>query len=323
MPLPKQLQRQADEADAKLKELEDAQTRDALASPIAPPESAPQDQPPPSVEPVPAAPIPAQDGDIAKRLEDLNHKYSVLSGKYNAEVKPVNELKKRIEELELIVDFQKKQLDQIPEAPAPQADPGQIQLNLSEEDKEKYGEEYLATVGKIGAQAAQEVIKKQVEAKLKHLEEVARKTEFDRFVDDVCRHVPDFKDVDKSDEFNAWLQKTQDGFSGSSLMDSIVRAGQRRDVATVVKIVQEFKRLKGGGQQALTGTLSRPDIEASIAPIASSSSPVSGNTKPRYTLAQFRKTYDAIAKGGLYSPAQARQIMAELDLALAEGRVQG
>ena len=248
MPIPAQVQAQADAADEKLKELSEA-------------EKTPQ--PDPDKKPEDPTPIPPEKDTV----EDLKQRLTVLQGKYNAEVKALkddvtllNNLKHQVRQLtaqnqelsRLTTDLQKqitekpKETDQKTELPESVADV------LSEEDRQflEDSEGLSKQAINILSKMVQTMAAKQTPApKSNELEDIKKdivQTRAERFWSELDRSIvdmngtPDWDPINKNDAFMDWLDELLP-YSNTTRRQRLQDAQNQMDYKTVIQLFNDFK----------------------------------------------------------------------------------
>jgi len=192
----------------------------------------------------------SESGEKEKDLEYYKHRLNVVLGKYNAEItranKELNGYKDRVAELE----DQIKVLTATPK-----------ESLFSEEDKERYGDDYTQLIEKgieKSRKEDQETIN-QLKNELKNLQQVKTpqqevvsgpRAEFMQILKD---KVPNWEEVNASEGFNLFLE-TKDNLSGDTYRDLIRRADQKLDVDRVIYFFQTYLNTQKPGMQHKSGT---------------------------------------------------------------------
>jgi hypothetical protein len=244
-------------------------------------------------------------------VDDWEHRYRVLQGKYSAEVprmaEEIRELKSMVQEL--------KAAPQAPEAPALD-----LKSMTPEAVVEQFGEDFAAAVGAIAEQIAarqgksiRDEFAPQVEAVAKSTAQTARQD----FMRELTSLVPDWKEIDVSEDFTAFLDEA-DGLSGRSRRQSFNEADSQNNAQRIAKFFLAFKGNTPADQQK-TPVDSRMSIENQIQPSTSRKSEAPAG-KRFWTQADVRKFYRDVQRG-LYADSEAKHIESDIFAAAQEGRM--
>ncbi len=267
-------------------------------------------------------------GDKAE--ETFEQKYRSLQGKYNAEVPRLHadrrELSNRVQQLEQLIASMNA-------APAPQQAPAQSLI--TEQDVEDYGDS-IEVMRKV---FREEMSSK--DAEINDLKRLVRQMQGtvipqvhqlsqshavsneQRFWADLQTAVPDWQDINGSQEFQAWLLEVDPltGIPRQTYLDDAQRNMDARRVANF------FTAWKGttGGQDARIQRESQPasELERQVAPGKGRS----GGAKPQgeaktYTSEDIKKFFSDVQKGK-YKGREAERDRIERDIFAAqrEGRI--
>lgn len=220
-----------------------------------------------------AQPEPSDDGN-------WEHKFKVLQGKYNAEVKKVRDenkaLKGEVQSLQaqlartndLLTRLADRPADRPAEQPAntPQKSPRDALLELARryDDGEITMSEYEAQRADLQEQIDNERlsrVQQETEAKTRAM------TAEQRFWSDLSAQVPDWQTVNDDPAFHAWLAE-EEGLTGMSRQQVLEAAQQRMDSAQVVRVFNAFKQ----ASQPATNP-NRAALEKQVAPGKSKAAP--------------------------------------------------
>lgn len=308
------------------RQIEETEGYDAALA--APPEPAPDDPAPaPAPEPEVAPVAPAE--------EPWEQRYKSLQGRYNSEVPA---LRAELDDLRQKLEAATR-APAAPE-PAPQA-PVRTKL-VTEADEETFGKDLVDLVRRI-AQEENGPDKDQLMAELRTLKdrlpsiekdvksvtEVTAKSEREKYFEELRKLVPDWADINVDDEFKTWLMET-DPLSGSVRNDLIQNAFADFDHVRTAAIFTAFKSTKAAPPAALAPQAPTPEpetgLEAEISPGRNRSSTLStpDDGKKIWTDAEVATFYNDVTRGAYRGmDAERLRIDAEIDRALAEGRVRG
>jgi hypothetical protein len=329
MPIPKQVQAQASEAEelsqklygeAPEKEVDTAPQAEVV-EPEAKQELTPTREPASEVvaEKVEAE-KPDEEGKVWKQ------KYKTLQGMYDAEVprlhQQVKDLTSKLDDLVSQVKASDKAVEEAKE----QAKHEQLQNLVTDEDRQEFGDDLIAISRKIAREESAELYK-QLEAvqsennQLREmLEQTGSKVTQTSFEQELHRLVPDFVQVNTDPNWIKWLDEH----------DPLLRAPRRvvaeksfseGDADSVAHFVNLFKNSQQEADPAKQ--VVDKEIESQIQPSKSTSSPSTPAPKGKtYTNDQIRAMFVKIThmqKAG--KSDEARKLEAEIDAAYMEGRV--
>ena len=357
--LPKSVQKQikaAEEAHAKAyskpdeksgdQNLEDA--NDEAAQSQTPPEGiqsppAAEAQPvvtPPTGEETSPAEPPADEGPPSATEPDAWEKrYSILKGKYDAEVprqaKQIKELKNELASLRgLLAQMNEQKPASSPdssETPAPTGIPARL---LKQQEIEDYGDELISVIHR-GAQevfnpeiaALKEEIK-QLKGQLGGVSQTLHSSQRDTVLDILTREVPDWKTLNEDELFLSWLDQV-DTFSGEPRQALLDRAFGSGDAARVVAFFKGYLNENAALQPPQQDPAPQPrntqtkldDMVAPGKPKGASGGAQQGE-KRTWTQKQIAKFYHDVNKGK-YRTQPDKQNAIERDIVAAgrEGRI--
>ena len=251
--LPPAVRRQVEQADAIIAQMNQQQQPPTDPNPAAIPTEPKQVTPPPA-PPKPSDPPsdPPTDPE-AKPREDWKHKYSVLKGKYDAEVP---RLTADLRETRSALTQTREQLNTLQatvaalqevnkKPPAPATPP------VTPEEIEQFGPDLIDVVKRVAQEAVAPYVDrkvgevsssvKQVNESVasagKTMAELARARVYER----LDRDVQGWESINKSEKFVAWLHE-EDGLSGEPRGAVLRRAFERNDADRVVKIFKGFQK---------------------------------------------------------------------------------
>ena len=328
--LPQALQRQLEEAEALEKaltqpeepetpEVQDQQTEiDATQSQELQAEPSPEAQQPEEVPPLKAKPGKEEDAEYWRS------RATSMYGINQAQTQQLHELRNQVSVLtNEIANLKSKQ-----EAPA-QQDP-----LVTDKDVETFGSDLIDLQERVAKKAVAEargqfqaVIDKQaeyikqLEAKVGVVDQQVAATAQDRFYEALARQVPDWEQVNGDNRFLQWLGEV-DQMTGVSRQAYLDDAANRMDLARVAAIFTAFKQtVAPAPQKANVAPERKQELERQVAPSKSKASAPTESGKRIWSRAEFEKAMDPRYTKHM-SKEQAAELEAELDLAVAEGRVQ-
>jgi hypothetical protein len=318
--VPEAVQRQAEQMEALDRE---------MAGQADPPPQETPEAPPPTPEP-PATPPPAP----APAGEDWQHKFQTLQGKYNAEVPG---LRNQIAELTRKVEDLTAKPPATPE-PAAAAPPPATKL-ITDEDTETYGADLIDLIRRVAvendagerARLQGEIadLRKQMAAQATQVETVAGNVADERralYFTELAKLCPTYEETDGRQDFKDWLLQLDD-FSGLVRNDILQAAYGRYDADRTAKVFNQFL---GATPPVPVPVIDPPppppgsDLAEQVSPgqarAASVQTPDDG--KKVWTAFEMDAFYKDFARGDYRGRMdEARRIDAEIDRALAEGRV--
>ena len=297
MSLPKHVQRQLDAALALETQLaaqvEQANAPAQSVSALLPPD------PPPSEPPVlQVAPVVAPEPPKA----DFEHKYRVLQGMYEADVKQV---KRSQQELAAEIAALKK-------APAPP--PAQPDAK----DIDTFGADLIAMVQRYAEaqQAAVDARLIALEQKVGMVAEQATGNAKRSFFQELERAVPDYRDINADDRWLAWLGE-QDSMFGFTRQAALDDAQAKGDVARLAGFFSAFKNSLPAAP-APDASLSQQVVPSGVG----SPTPLREPAKPRISQKAITDFYNDVSRGKYAGRDDVmNQLEMQINLAVAEGRV--
>lgn len=364
--LPKQLRNQIKKGkeieDALRKEQEEAGTTDTsqeqidtLLKEVSPDEApAAEDSTETIVEETPAATVtelhPAPEGgDPASTPEpkpertDWKQKYSVLKGKYDAEVprlsQDLREANSRIGNLE-------DKLTELAAAPIAQPEPEpQVRTDFSAEEIADYGEDLLEVIGR----KARQIVETEYRPKISELEgqvstltaqvgstdQRVQKQETNEVFAQLDREVENWRDTNVDPEFHEWLDQV-DPYTGETRKNLMIAAFNRKNAQQVKAFFMNYKQENaavvpeaaapqpsGQGGTEAGATLNLNDYVAPGTPRAGGDASAPRD-KRMWTAKEVGTFYSDVQKGRYKNrPDDKARIEADIVAASREGRIQG
>jgi hypothetical protein len=326
--LPKALQRQLEEAEALEKaltqseepetpEVQDQQTEVVASEPEEPQaEPTPEAHQPEEPKPLTAKPGKENDADYWRSRATSMH------GIAQAQAQELHELRNQVSALTTEI----KNLQVKPEAPQ-QADP-----LVTDKDVETFGSDLIDLQERVAKKALAEArteLKgiidqqaeyiKQLEAKVGVVNQQVSANAQDRFYNDLAKQVPDWEQINGDQRFLEWLGET-DQMSGVSRQAYLDDAANRMDLARVAAIFNAFKQTVVPATQPVNQSR-KSELERQVAPSKSKAAAPTETGKRIWTKAEFERAMDPRYTKHM-SADEAAKLETELDLAVAEGRVQ-
>lgn len=237
---------------------------------------------------------PAPSGEEAPDDAGYQHRFKVLQGKYNAEVRDVREenkdLRRRLTNMEtLLATLSSKPADPAPAAPvappAPEKEPEPRVAKVSvpavtQREKEDFGEDLLDAAARTAMAMVAPLIDDMAArlAKLQRRVDVVATTAettqstvhastTKQMLDFLDREMPEWRKINKKPAFVEWLRE-EDGMSGELRQHLLLRAYEKNDAARVLRFFRSFVE-----------HASEPEAAAASAP-ATQPNPVPAAGKP-------------------------------------------
>lgn len=317
--LPESIRRQIEEAEALEKQLYGQAPEEGNTEPV---DDAPQDEDVQAVSEEPEAqPVEPQPQDDEE--DKFRRRYEVLKGKYDAEVprlshqvRELNEnLQRAMQEIEM--------LRQAPQAP-------QKVEEKPDNDAEVFGEDLVEAVDRRAEKKARALVAEQtaelkqyieqLEARLGNVNQQVAVSAQDRFYSRLGQLVPDYEAVNGDEGFLNWLGQV-DPVYGVPRQAALDAAAQAMDADRVANVFMAYKSLTGKQTQAAQKQQVRQELERQVAPSRTQASAATPQQGKIWTKAEFERAYDPRTIREL-GQERADALVAEAEVALAEGRVQ-
>jgi len=310
MGLPKSVQEAADAADAFMAQVNGA------APNLGEPAPTPQPQDPavtPQPEPQPATPPVAE-----PRPVDWEHKYSTLKGMFDAEVPRLYTQNRELREQ---MDTLRRDVEAKPHTPPPEP-----QRLITDQDRENFGPDLVNMMER----AAREVTaplnaelqklrdeNAQLKSQVGTAQQTAAQTAESQFYAALRQAVPTVEAVNVDPGFMAWLQQV-DPIYGIPRKMALDNAADRKDVARTAAIFNAYIATITPPQVA--GKPAK-ELERQVTPARTRSSAAPEGKQPMlWTEASINRFY-ADCRRGAISTDEAVRLEADLNAAIAEGRV--
>lgn len=303
MALPKELQRQLDEAEliqSQLIGVPGEQTETDITH----------------VEPttVVAPEVPTETPVVAEEVWE--HKYKTLQAKFDAEVPRLHAQVRELNANMLQLTREKEAATKVVATPAPSA------TVFSDQDKEVYGADLLALLER-SQKASQDQIQ-ELKAKIAEQERSVLSVEQqsamqaeELFFRTVSAGVPDWEQINTDSAWVEWLSGRFPG-ANNTRQEMLNLSRQKLDAVSVTELFQAFK-----ASVAKPVTSVASDLKRQVAPPkggASSPAPADTNAKRIWSSAEITSALDP-RKLAKMSPQDRERVVAEIDAASAEGRV--
>jgi len=317
MSLPKAVREQEAKAEALYEEVYN-QTQNAESEPTPEPEQQVDldptvDQEPEPVEAIEAQPELEPEPELETQQEPVGshdeweHRYKVLSGKYNSEVPRLaadnRELKTTLKRLESELEVLKKNAVESSHS------------LLKPEEIEEYGEGFIDVVRRA---AREEIASKdreinELKVQIDALSNKTTKTVEIDFYEDLGRMVPEWVAINDDKNFHRWLDGI-DELTGRQRQQLLSEAEAERDAKRVANFFNAFK--KANKTWAATANKS---LESQVVPEQSKQVPTPP-AKRIWTRAEINNFYADYRRGAI-DDKRAVALEADIQAALIEGRV--
>lgn len=292
-------------------------------------ENPPEDPTAPEVKTEPNA------EELQKQLDTLNHKYEVLKGKYNKEVKQdyiqslesqVSQLKQQLQQMNETLQSNQSVINDLSKQ-APREQPKDIDVSqvLSDEDKqwleaEDLGEPFLKVVAKVaqalggGSDVARQI--KDISSKVETVEKRVEETEKESRDSKLLSVIPDFYKINAMPEWDQWLKEPVAPNSYTTRKQDLQTAMNAMDYETVKAAMDLFKTEMGKKETPKPKT---PPVEPDES--FSGEPPKAGKT---YTMVEVKKFYEDQTKGHYVGrEKEAAAIDRDIQAAMRDGRIKG
>jgi hypothetical protein len=270
-------------------------------APVAAP-AAPQPQPTPQSQPPASAPA----------ADTWEHRYSVLQGKYNAEVPKlvgqVSELTRKVDELTRLNAGLSEQLKNAP-----------VQPLVRPEDVEEHGESMVDLIRRAAREELQAATSKidELSRELDAIKGPAQKATQQSFLTKLGELVPDWGQINDDASFHRWLLEP-DELSGEIRQTLLDRAHGALDGDRAAKIFTAFKRARETWAASATDALSQQVVPNTGSAGAPPTQSVQGKV---WTRAEINDFYTKVRTGQLKGP-EAAAIETDIQQAMIQGRIQ-
>lgn len=317
-----QRERQAAEVEAIEKAL-----AEATAAAVAPPATPSEPQPP--AEPATPEPVAPAAPAVDPELEALKQRFASLEGKYRAEVPRLQAANK---DLQTRLDAAHAALEAV-RTPTPPAAP-QAPL-VTEKDTETFGADLIDLISRKAEElwapreaafkAENEMLRRKISEFESSVTTVVKSQEVSAheiYISKLTAAVPDWEAINVDPGFLAWLGEADpmSGLTRQQYIDNAYRAG---DVERTAVIFNAWKTKVAAAQPPPTTPASKTEIQRQVEPGKSKSSPVTPVADPNtriWTTDELEKFYAEVRAGKVPSAEQAK-VEAEIDLAVATGRI--
>lgn len=277
--LPPAVRKQVEEADKLIAEMSKAQEADPDDSPAEMPTEVPE------AHAKEAQQIKQREPEPEAKREDWKQKYSVLKGKYDAEVPrmadDIRELKQMLQQSREESIKTHAKLEALSQRPAEKSQPAAPLVTAEEIDQ--FGPDLIDVVERVAKQAVAPYVDqkfnevsstvKQVNESVANSQKSMAELARERLYSALDNKVADWETINKEPAFLEWL-KGEDGFSGQPRGATLRAAFERNDAERVVKFFKSFQAENAVGNDdpgsdapvAETQQESRPNLDNLVAP---------------------------------------------------------
>lgn len=308
-PLPRQVQRQLDEAKLIEEQMQGANARVELDTPAEPP--TPEPEPAPAVEPPKAV---QDDAALWKQ------RYLTLQGEFNSKMP---RLQAEVRDLTAKLESAETRLNAV------KTEPPKL---ITEKDAEEYGADMLEMIDRKVRQelAAREAplveqlndMKRELaEARqaLGDISQVQVQSAEERFYAALEASVPNYREIDTDPNWLAWLN-VEDTISGETRQDLLTKAATAGRADRVAAIFQSYLR---ESQPPVPQVPAGDNLQRQVAPARNAAAPQAAGTQPQgrtYTVAEVEFVFDQRNRSK-YSEADYAALVNDVNLAIAQNRV--
>lgn len=289
---------------------------------------APQDAPQPRQE---ATPEPKPQ----PQAQDWEHKYNSLRGEFDKRTKQRDDALAEAASLRNVIATMEATGFQAPSAEG-SAEPVTL-ADLSDEEKQEWGPEFVKAVNTLAARQTQELRQKltDLERRVGGVAQVTAMSAQEKMVEGLTEQVPSWRELNDDPEFVAWL-KNPDEASGQTRHELLLAAFKRNETARVAYFFRTFLRDERGETVTPAARTAEPTSQGRAdAPKAnglekfaapgkgrSSAPPAEGAAKPPISTAEITQFYDD-CRTGKYAGREEQRLAREQEIfaAQSEGRI--
>ena len=352
--LPKAVQKQVDEANAiiddmnKTPEEREAAAAAAANEPANPPaepvvEPVATDDPPPAEPAAEPAPAPAAESGP-------EHKYKVLQGKYNAEVP---RLQKQLGNAQSLIDEMRQRINNTesllaamqttaPEAPTPAAPTPAAPTGITEEERAQFGPDLIDVIERVAEAKIQPEATaarldavdqrfQQVEQNASHTQQSVARSDRDKVLDALEAAVPNWEQQNENEDFLQWLNGN-DAYAGVPRGRLLTEAFQSHDAVRVIAIFKGFQTENAVVNPSEPApVVTPPEPQATLDDYVAPGTPKTGTTSApnesgkrvwtREDIARFYASKNEFAKKRIPVPDEYVKLEKDLIAAQREGRL--
>lgn len=323
MSLPKSVQAQADRAAKHFEPKPEKPEAQPPADPALEQDRNPQSEPSAPDEPKPeeiAQPAEETAKSEPKAESDdalyWQHRFNVLQGKYNGEIKALREESSGLRQQVADKDRRIQELEQ----QSPGADNSGVSDDQLTRFKAEFGEDLVSFVERMVSQQAAPAANpddskvQQLDERLSRFEQEQQQDAQARFWVALERAVPTYREVNSDPKFHEFLAQF-DAQTGKQRQQALTEAQQALDAKGVADVFQLF--LEQAGQQASSAKPKVPDEQVEPRTTRVTDAPQGKRRWSRAEISQFYRDKTA----GRYGAEEAERLEADIFAAQSEGRV--
>lgn len=315
MSLPRAIQKQVEDADAFV-----AQINGQPANPDTDPPPDPEPQPPepqqPDISPEPEPKPTASEATWEQRYRGLQGKYDAEVPRLHAQVREMNAQLQQLIADNAVLKAQKAEAQSEP-----------AKTLITEQDKEAFGSDLLdlidrATEQKIAgyrdteAQLKAEIA--ELKGKLGNVSDRQVVSDKDRFLSQLSQQVPDWTALNTDQGFLDWLAEV-DPVYGLPRQAALNNAYEAFDATRTANIFKQYKALTAPAQNQQT----KPNLQSQVAPTRSRTSPAPASNsaeKRIFSQQEITQFYEEWRRGYIDND-EAVRLEKEIHAAIGEGRI--
>lgn len=274
----------------------------------------------PVVEPVPQVTAPAP----APATDPWETKFKVLKGKYDAEVP---RLSQQVRELMQANQNMMAQMEEFKTSRA-QAD---VQNLVTDADKEAFGADLIGMTERVAKQQMQAMQREldvmhrkydELKSKMERTETSVQGTAEDAYRINLTQMVPNWAEINERQEWLEWLGEVDPVF-GTQRQAALDKAYAALDYRATAQIFNAFVRSQTPAEPAKPVKSPKDELQRQVAPSRSRAAvtPQADEWSEKIWTPQEIEQFYNDQRKGVYSLADADRIAAEIDRAVAQGRV--
>ena len=330
MALPKQVQRQLDEMNAYEQQVADAQ---AANEPKPDEQQEPQDNSPQPVEnaPQPVDNTPKPTGDDDPNNLTWRQRYQSLQGQFNSQVPT---LQQQVQQLTDTVGSLNAKLEQQVAQPPKVEEQSEL---VTKTDVDAFGEDLVDLARRVAKEEfgkRESKYLKQIDAlegklteatgQVGAVQETQAAATTERFFENLTRQLPTWEQIQVTPECQDWLSTRIPGI-GATWNQALQNAAAKRDIPAVMEVFDAFFERNPNLNPRVsnqTQTNARQELNRQVAPSKTSASNPQATQRRTYTVKEYEQESMKIMRLMQQNKKEeVRRLEAELDAALAEGRV--
>lgn len=284
--------------------------------------------------PQPAAAAPPSEPTAAARpvteedpVKALEHKYSVLAGKYNAETARLMAAAEsvRLENQSLLA-----RLQQQPAAPAATRAEDRFDLSMvTAKEREEFGEELvqmMARIAKANSGAEVDRLSRELanmKGQVQQTQQIGAETRMEKVWTQLDAKIPTWRLINNSQQFVDWLENI-DIMSGRPRQEGLTQAFEAGDGPRVVGIftrfVQEDSSSRPTPEVPAPAAVDKGTLVAPSAGRGGSQEAPNGSSGKIWSEQEINDFYSRVQRGRI-SPEEKKSLEAEIMAAVTTGRV--